>query len=287
MPNPATVGDWLAWAKTKLSSIDAERIAVHNFAPDGADRSWLITHQDDFVTTPSTLARARQMVAERAEGVPLLYLLGSQEFYGRKFRITSDVLIPRPESEAIIDLAKTLDLPAEPHILDVGTGSGCLAITLASEFPGATVIGIDSSALALEIATSNNHLCQNRVNFLTSDLLSALSPEQHGTFDLVVANLPYVNPSWDWLDQKSLSYEPASALYPPQGSAENGLSAYHELLSQLAAYTKTAPVANLILEADPCQHTELITLAATYGFKHHLTNGYALAFRPSNSRPAV
>lgn len=283
MPNPINVGAWLGWAKTKINPTDAELIAVRSFAPEDADRSWLITHQDHPI--PADLDHhfvpANQLVEERAQGKPLAYLLNQQEFYGRDFYITDHVLIPRPESEAIIDLVKTLDLPAQPHIIDLGTGSGCLAITLALELPRSSVIGVDISRDALQTAEVNNSYLEGRVTLLSSDLLSNIHPQEHGTFDVVVANLPYVNPAWEWLDFKTLVYEPQLALYPEGGTSENGLSAYHRLFDELSEYTKTAPVHNLILEADPCQHEELINLAESYRWKHHATNGYALAFQPT------
>lgn len=283
MPEPTTVGTWLEWAKTKIDPTDAELIAAYNFAPDDADRSWLVTHQDQPlpIAFDDPFNPANTMVEEHSKGEPLAYLFGRQDFYGREFHLTPDVLIPRPESETIIDLAKTLDLPAAPHILDIGTGSGCLAVTLALEFPQATVIGVDTSLKALHIAEHNDHLYEGRVIFDHSDLFSNINPSEHGAFDLVVANLPYVNPDWDWLDHDALAHEPQIALYPEQGSLENGLSAYHRLFDELSSYTKTAPIANLILEADPCQHEELINLAESYGWQHHTTNGYALAFQPA------
>lgn len=284
MPKPTTVGTWLEWAKTKIDPADAELIAVRSFAPEDTDRSWLVTHQD--YPLPDDLERhfvpANQMVEERAQGKPLAYLLNQRNFYGRDFYVTDHVLIPRPESEAIIDLVKTLDLPAQPHIIDLGTGSGCLAITLASEIPQATIVGTDISRDALQTAEVNNSYLEGRVTLVASDLLSNIHPKEHGAFDVIVANLPYVNPAWEWLDFKTLVYEPQLALYPERGTSENGLSAYHRLFDELAEYTKTAPVHNLILEADPCQHEELINLAKSRHWQHHATNGYALAFQPTN-----
>lgn len=284
MPKPTTVGTWLEWAKTKIDPADAELIAVRSFAPEDTDRSWLVTHQD--YPLPDDLEHhfvpANQMVEERAQGKPLAYLLNQRNFYGRDFYITDHVLIPRPESEAIIDLVKTLDLPAQPHIIDLGTGSGCLAITLALEIPQATIVGTDISRDALQTAEVNNNYLEGRVTLVASDLLSNIHPEEHGAFDVIVGNLPYVNPAWEWLDFKTLVYEPQLALYPERGTSENGLSAYHRLFDELAEYTKTAPVHNLILEADPCQHEELINLAKSYHWQHHATNGYVLAFQPTN-----
>lgn len=281
MSEPITIGDWLKWAKSKIDSLDAELIAVAYFAPEDADRSWLVTHQNRLAPIDSSnpsFDPSIVMVEERAKGEPLAYLLGTQNFYGRDFAITRDVLVPRIESEAIIDLAKTLNLPANAHIADIGTGSGCLAITLSLEFPEATVTGFDLSRYALPIAEMNGRLLNSNATFAYSDLLSTVRPDKYGAFDLIVANLPYVNPCWDWLDLKSLVREPHNALFPEHDSADNGLSTYERFLAELSDYVKIAPVANLILEADPCQHEELIDLAETYGWQHRVTNGYALAF---------
>lgn len=283
MPKTITIGNWLKWAKTKIDPLDAELIAASCFAPVDCDRSWLVTHEDRLapidLKNPS-LDPSIVMVEERAKGEPLAYLLGNQNFYGRDFTITRDVLIPRAESEAIIDLAKTLKLPAKAHIADIGTGSGCLAITLALEFPEATVTGFDVSPYALHIAEMNGRLLESHATFAHSDLLSAVRPDKYGAFDLIVANLPYVNPCWEWLDLRTLIREPHNALFPEHDSADNGLSTYEHFLAELSDYTKVAPVANLILEADPCQHSELIDFAASYGWQHRVTNGYALAFQP-------
>lgn len=286
MPNPTTIGTWLAWAKTQIAPIDAEIIATYNFAPEGADRSWLVAHSEEPLPTDFTnpFNLANDMVSERRKGVPIAYLIGRRQFYGRDFDLTRDVLIPRVESEAIIDLAKTLDLPRTPRILDVGTGSGCLAVTLALEFPQAEVFASDISPEALVIAKHNDFRHEGRVKFACNNLLSDFDPTEHGHLDLIVANLPYVNPDWDWLDKSALSFEPATALYPEQGNSENGLSAYHQLFDQLTDITNdlgTPPTDYLILEADPCQHDELIALATSYGWTHHATQGYALAFRPT------
>lgn len=116
MPNPTTIGTWLAWAKTQIAPIDAEIIATYNFAPEGADRSWLVAHSEEPLPTDFTnpFNLANDMISERRKGVPIAYLIGRRQFYGRDFDLTRDVLIPRVESEAIIDLAKALDLPVHP-----------------------------------------------------------------------------------------------------------------------------------------------------------------------------
>lgn len=223
----------------------------------------------------SMLQYANLAVEERVKGVPLAYILGWKEFYGRDFLVTPEVLIPRVETESIVNLAKQLDLPDQAHILEVGTGSGCLAITLSFELSGSEVIATDISDSALMIAEQNKIFHGANVNFYHSNLLQEFDFSfgiQDDYFDVVVANLPYVNPEWDWLDKEALSYEPKTALY---AKAKNGLSFYERLLKEIA---RKMIVNYLILEADPCQHQELIELARNYHFVYLKTEGFALLF---------
>ncbi len=210
------------------------------------------------------------------------------DFYGRDFLVTPDVLIPRPETEQIIDAVLSLagvpylpgvkpgenQLGDNPKILDVGTGSGCIAITLALELKHAEIFASDISDAALTIAKKNHtrlvenhtpafHPCQKNhtpaqknhtpaVKFLTSNLLDDIN----FTPDVIVANLPYVDESWDWLDKKSLSKEPSLALYADDG----GLALIKKLIDQASK----RQIKYLILEADPCQHAKIIEYAKEY-----------------------
>ena len=180
---------------------------------------------------------------------PQAYIEGFQNFYGRNFIVTPDVLIPRPETEQIIDAVLNLAgkpylpgvkpakrvLPPNPIILDVGTGSGCIAITIKKEFPEAEVYATDISRKALKIAQKNaakhgthisftiSHLCQNVNNPKDCCPRGVGSTKRKNSFythapsavnftpDVIVANLPYVDKKWDWLDKESLSFEPAIA----------------------------------------------------------------------------
>ncbi|MBR2841524.1 peptide chain release factor N(5)-glutamine methyltransferase [Candidatus Saccharibacteria bacterium] len=203
------------------------------------------------------------------------------DFYGRDFTVTPDVLIPRPETEMMVDAVLNLAgkaylpgvkpaprvLPENPRILDVGTGSGCVAISLALELPEARMSACDVSERALKVAEENAKTLDAKVEFAKSDLMDSVS----GEFDIVVANLPYVDENWDWLDKKALSKEPALALYAKDG----GLELIKRLIDQVAKQK----IKYLILEADPCQHERIISYTAENGYSSLETRGFCLVLR--------
>ena len=208
------------------------------------------------------------------------YKEGVQDFYGRDFVVSPDVLIPRPETEAIIDEVLLLagkpylpgmkaperKLPNAPLILDVGTGSGCIAITLKKELPEAKVVGLDISSGALRVARLNAEKLEAKVDFVGSDLLRSYSGRKS---DVIVANLPYVDENWEWLDKKALGFEPEIALY----AGNHGLELIFRLIDEAKGLCKW-----LILEADPCQHEQIIDFAGAAGFTYEKTSGFALVF---------
>jgi release factor glutamine methyltransferase len=208
------------------------------------------------------------------------YSRGYQNFYGRDFLVTPDVLIPRPETEQIIDTVLDLAgksylpgvkpnprvLPEKPIILDVGTGSGCIAVTLALELPEAKVYASDISEAALEIAKKNASKFGASISFIISRLLEKVN----FTPDVVVANLPYVDKDWDWLDNEALSEEPAIALY----AEDHGLALIRQLINQ--AYKRH--IRYLVLEADPCQHDSIIKYAESK-YKLLKINGFILSMQ--------
>ena len=173
--------------------------------------------------------RFRSLLERRLTGEPVAYLLGERELYGRTFAVDSRVLIPRPETEHVVEEALAAPLPERPWILDVGTGSGILAVTLALEIPGARTVGTDVSPGALAVASGNarRHGVADRARFLGADLAHGLDLSR---FDLVVSNPPYV----DAADAPSLSpevvgFEPAVALFAP-GSGDSVLARLFALL---------------------------------------------------------
>lgn len=176
-------------------------------------------------------ARFRALVARRADGEPLQYLLGEWEFLGRTFRVDPRALIPRGETEAIVELARTA-APGARAILDAGTGSGVLAVSLALERPGARVVAVDRSEAALALARANAalHGVSARVSFVASDWLSVLAARP--LFDLAVANPPYVPRADAPHVEKTVSdHEPHLALF----GGDDGLDAVRVLLAELPA----------------------------------------------------
>ena len=200
------------------------------------------------------------------------------DFYGRSFLITPDVLIPRPETEMIVDAVLNLVgkpylpgvkpsqavLPEDLTVVDVGTGSGCIAVTLKLELPKARVVAVDISDEALRVAEENAKKLAAKVEFVKSDLLDKIDFDP----DVVVANLPYVDENWDWIDKEALAKEPAIALYAKNG----GLELIYKLIDQVAK----RKIPHLILEADPCQHERIVNYAKKKGLGLAETRGFAL-----------
>jgi release factor glutamine methyltransferase len=150
------------------------------------------------------------LVLRRERGEPVAYLLGEKDFYSRTFRVTADVLIPRPDTELIVTLAlKRLKALTWPRVLDLGTGSGAIAVTLACEHPETNVTAVDVSAAALAVAGGNAEALGAKVRFVESDWFSALGDE---AFDVIVANPPYVAARDPHLLQDGLPFEPDLAL---------------------------------------------------------------------------
>lgn len=186
-------------------------------------------------------ARFERLVERRAAGEPMAYLLGSREFFGRRFRVDSRVLIPRPETELLVELALALPLPVRACVLDIGVGSGAIALTLAAERPGWSVVGGDLSLGALAAARANRRAVapDGRVLLAASDAASAF---RAAAFDLVVANPPYVDPADPALVEAAVrAHEPHLALF----ADDAGLAMIRRLL---AAGPELAPGAWLVFE---------------------------------------
>ncbi|MCR5832893.1 MAG: peptide chain release factor N(5)-glutamine methyltransferase [Candidatus Saccharibacteria bacterium] len=252
------VSSWLTAAKTKLDPVDAELIIL-NILHDEIDRPWLVSH-NDYILSESEQQRADEDLNRRMAGEPLAYIRGYKYFYGRKFLVDNSVLIPRPETEDLIDFV----LGLKPQkILDVGTGSGCIAVTLALELPQAKVVASDIHQPT--VAIKNAEQLNARVDFVVSDLMDDIN----GNFDVIVANLPYVDKNWDWIDD-SLKFEPDEALYADDG----GLYLIKKLILQIKGRTKY-----LILEADTSQHPDIIKFAKGCGLELVHDRRFAICFR--------
>lgn len=188
-----------------------------------ASRAGLLAHPERSLT-PAQMSRYKELVDERVSGYPLPHLTGEVEFYGLDFAVTPEVLIPRPDSEVLVDLA----LARGPTtVVDVGTGSGCIAIALAAHLPEAVVYAIDISPPALAVARDNaeRHGLDGRIQFIAGDLLD----RRPGPVDLIVSNPPYVSADeWAMLPPSIRDHEPRLAL----DGGPDGLEVIRRLLSQ-------------------------------------------------------
>ena len=258
------VDSWLKRARTEIDSLDAELILLLVLGEQ--DRTFLLTHGEMAISGRDMILLDRFLTL-RKKGLPLAYISGEKEFYGRKFFVNQHVLIPRPESEAIIDIVKGIKFSKKGgKVLDVGTGSGILAITLKLEMPELTVTASDISRAALFVASRNAVSLNARVDFLKSDLLLDVPKDEK--FDLIVANLPYVDVKWPW-QSKELAWEPSQALYAGDG----GMELMKRLMREAVGRTKY-----VILECDPCQHDAMIDYSKNLGFKYLETRDFQLLF---------
>ncbi|MGH7134559.1 MAG: peptide chain release factor N(5)-glutamine methyltransferase [Pirellulales bacterium] len=207
----------------------------------------------------------RKLVRRRAEGTPVAYLVGRREFYSLSFRVTPDVLIPRPETEFVVMRLLDLASPADGEwtIADVGTGSGVIAVCAAKWLPNSRLLALDISGKALKVAAANaaEHGIGNRIEFMESDLFAAVSPER--TFDFVVANPPYVaEHEMAGLSRDVRDYEPRSALV----AGPHGTETICRLVEQAAERLK--PGGWLLMEISPqieAQVRELVARDDRYG----------------------
>jgi release factor glutamine methyltransferase len=198
----------------------------------GKDRTFLISHAED-VLNDDQVDQYRGVVERRAAGEPLQYITGVQDFFGREFRVTPDVLIPRPETELLVEAVLEVDRAAS-LICDVGTGSGCIAITLLCELNNARAIGLDKSPAALEVAKFNAEKLSvaDRAEFVVSDCFDSLEPRD---FDLIVSNPPYVSAGvLAGLQREVRDHEPLVALSP----GPDGLSIIRRLIQEAPAFLK-------------------------------------------------
>ena len=272
-----TIAQWLKQATDELADdllpsprLDAEIILAHTLK---RPRTYLHAHTDDEVSLRDIdIANAR--IELRKDRVPVAYIIGHKEFYGRRFTVTPSVLIPRPESEQLITLLKSqlpnsVALPgiARRRLVDIGTGSGCLGITAKLEFPELEVALTDVSRHALQVAEKNAASLGAEVETFTSDLLLdyPYSP------DIIIANLPYVDRSWE--QSPELVNEPAEALY----AEDDGLAIIKRCIEQVAVRSK--PDALLLLEADPRQLDAITSFGRAHGFKEVARDDFALALR--------
>ena len=258
LPSASQARALLAWAERELKSVsdsarlDAELLLA---ASAGIARAALIAHPERFVgeTEARRLAAA---VARRSRGEPLAYITGRREFYSIDLAVDASVLVPRPETELLVEHA-LVSLPAgKPRVLDLGTGSGAIALAIKRERPGCEVTGVDVSAAAIQVARANAARLGLDVRFLESDWFAALAGER---FDAIVANPPYVasaDPAF-----AALAHEPRGAL----DGGPDGLDAYRKIFVRAGAHLETRGV--LLVEHGADQRDLLTAMAPTAGFR--------------------
>jgi release factor glutamine methyltransferase len=235
---------------------DSELLLTHTLKKN---RTWLLAHDDELLSDKLFLSYT-ELLARRRCGEPIQYIIGETEFYGLPFRVTRDVLIPRPETEHLVE--KVIELAArfqQPRIVDVGTGSGAIAVALAHKLPHAQITATDICSRALVVARKNAKLNEVDLRFLEGDLLAPVASEK---FEIVVSNPPYV-PETDraTLSVEVREYEPALALF----AGDDGLDVYRRLIP--AAFDALAPGGFVALEIGYGLSTAMRELLSRAGFE--------------------
>jgi release factor glutamine methyltransferase len=223
----------------------------------GRDSAFLITHADEMLTADERAA-FRAGVARRVAGEPFQYIAGRQEFYGLEFEVTPDVLIPRPETELLVETALELLKGTDaPFICDVGTGTGCIAVVLLHEREDARGFALDVSTSALTVAARNaeHHGVAERLRLIVSDCFDALGADEGVRFDLVASNPPYIaERDIEELQREVREHEPRVALTP----GGDGLSVVRRLVSEAPRFLK--PGGHLVIEIGFGQHEQVAAL---------------------------
>jgi len=239
--------------------LDAETILLHTLAQD---RAWLLANRDE-EADPCTQRTYTDLINRRLSGEPIQYITGQSEFFGLPFSVGPGVLIPRPETEHLVEEILRLATPLPlPKIADIGTGSGIIAVALAHSLPNAHVTAIDCSPQALAIARENAQSNQvaDRINFLQGDLLTPLTGQQ---FDIIASNPPYIpTTDHDSLSIEVRDHEPHTALF----AGEDGLEIYQRLIPE--ALPLLQPNGWLVLEIGHNQQSAIEQLLQSAGYSN-------------------
>jgi release factor glutamine methyltransferase len=223
----------------------------------GCERSYLIAHAEDPVD-PSRSRLAQAWFARRRSGEPVSYITGWREFYGLKLHVSSDVLIPRPETEHLVELALArLPLDSSARVLDLGTGSGAIAVALASLRPELRITAIDVSEKALDVAHRNSREHAVEIAFVRSDWFESIGPDP---FDLIVSNSPYVAAGDPHLERGDVRFEPRIALV----GGDDGLACIHRIAAGARQYLR--PGGSLLLEHGYDQAERCVALLRELGY---------------------
>ncbi len=270
MNDKSSIDSWLTGAIRQLldagipsARLDAELMLAHTLRKDV---TWLHAHNDEALD-PRHREIANARLQLRLDRVPIAYILGYKEFYGRRFTVTTTTLIPRPESEAMIELLGELPLQPDMKLVDVGTGTGCLGITAKLEHPELDVTLLDIDIHTLNVAEKNADTLKADVTALKSDLLEGY-PYQA---DIILANLPYVDPEWE--TSPETQHEPEIALF----AKDNGLALIKKLIDQ--CQMKLAPQGYVLIESDLRQQHIITLYAEQHGLSHVKTHGLIAVYQ--------
>lgn len=246
------------WAEANEAKLEAQLLMQYVL---NVNRAWLIAHANDALP-PDAHAGFESLLNRRLLGEPIAYILGYREFYGLNLKTTSDTLIPRPDTETLVEAVLAKTLPSQTgKILDLGTGTGAVALAIASNRIKAQVTAVDASQAALNVAVENaKNLNISNIHFMLSDWFVAL--ENHEKFDVIVSNPPYIEQSDTHLTQGDLRFEPMSAL----ASGEDGLDDIRKIIEDCLVYLK--PQGWLMLEHGYNQAEQVADLMAQIGLTY-------------------
>ena len=233
------------------------------------DRTWVLAH-DDYELTAKQQQKFEQLVKRRVSGEPLAYIIGTKEFYGYDFYVTKDVLVPRPESEAFLDLLDDYKPLPGQSLIDVGTGSGALGISTKIAYPFLQVTASDLSNKALLVAKKNAAQLNADVKFVRSDLFSNIDFK----YDYIFANLPYVPTNFD-VSEEVLS-EPSIAVF----SGQDGLDCIKAFIPQATQHCNK--LGYVFIESLKIQHKKVKDLANNYNLKLVNTNNLVQVYQKTN-----
>jgi release factor glutamine methyltransferase len=244
-----------ALLNTQEAVLEAQLLLQHVL---NANRAWLIAHQNDVLEANINEAY-RALINRRLNGEPIAYILGAREFYGLNLKVTPATLIPRPDTETLVDVALAkIPLQKNLNICDLGTGSGAIALAIAKHRPQAFVLALDASQATLDIAIDNaKNLAIANAKFILSDWFNALKNEK---FDLIVSNPPYIETNDAHLKQGDLRFEPIAAL----ASGQDGLDDIRRIINQAPQHLN--PHGWLLLEHGYNQAEKVAALLKQAGF---------------------
>lgn len=276
VPGEHSLREWIR--SSHLPRLEVLALAQHS---NQQAREWWVARETDplqALVTPETIATLEGLIERRIAGEPLAYLIGSAEFYGRSFLVSPATLIPRADTELLVEAALTVlkhtaSPAANPRVIDLGTGSGCIAITLAAEYPKAQVWATERSAQALKIACENASRILGPKHQLTfagaQDWFDTAPRFDPAAFDLMVSNPPYIAATDPHLGQGDLRFEPRTALTDEGG----GLGCIEAILSGAAASSRAsaARLPTILIEHGWDQGLSARRLAADYGWEYTST----------------